>query len=79
MRILLIGGAPNTGKSNAVAMCASYLVGKGFNVINCQDYNGKKIKIPKIVNGVNPSTDFLAKLEGKNTNNQVISVILTSA
>lgn len=79
MKVLLIGGAPNTGKSNAVAICANYLVSKGFNVIDCQGYSGKKIKLPKVATGVNPSKDFLAKLEGKDLSNQTVSVIFTSA
>ena len=33
MKVLLIGGAPNTGKSNAVTMCANYLLNKNFKVI----------------------------------------------
>lgn len=79
MRVLLIGGAPNTGKTNAIAMCANYLLGKGFNVINCQNYDGKKINLPKIVTGVNHSKDFLAVLEGKDLNNKTVSIVLTSA
>jgi len=79
MKVLLIGGAPSTGKSNAVAMCANYFVGKGFKLIDCQDYDGKQIKLPKVVIGDKYPTDFLAKLEGKDSNNKIISVILTSA
>ena len=79
MRILLIGGAPNTGKSNAVAMCANYLVDKGFNVVDCQDYNGEKIKLPKIAKGAKDSTEFLAILKGKDLNKKIISIVLNTA
>ena len=79
MKTLLIGGAPNTGKTNAVVMCAHYLVNNGFTVLDCQNYEGKKIQLPKIATGSNPSTDFLAKLEGQDKNNKKISAVITSA
>lgn len=79
MSVLLIGGAPNTGKSNAVAMCANYLVGKGFSVVACQNYDAKSMNIPKVVNGAASSKDFMAKLTGKNLNGKQITVIVVSA
>lgn len=79
MKTLLIGGAPNTGKSNAVAMCANYLLNRNFTVLDCKNYFGKQIKIPKIATGSNGSTDFLASLQGLDKNNKKVSVIITSA
>lgn len=79
MSVLLIGGAPNTGKTNAVAMCANYLVGRGFKVVACQNYNGKSINIPNVVKGNSSSKDFMAKLTGKNLNGKQITVIMVSA
>ena len=79
MKVLLIGGAPNTGKSNAVAMCANYLLNRNYTVLDCQNYGGKQIKVPKIATGSNGSKDFLARFEGFDTNNKKVSVIITSA
>ena len=79
MKILLIGGAPNTGKSNAVTMCANYLVNKGFALVDCQNYSNKKISLPKIATGSNSSKDFLAKFEGTDKNGKKITVLITSA
>jgi hypothetical protein len=79
MKVLLIGGAPNTGKSNAVAICANYLLNRNFTVLDCQNYSGKQISIPKIATGSNVSKDFLARLEGLDKNNKRVSAIITSA
>ena len=79
MKVFLIGGAPNTGKTNAISMCANYLTGRGFSVCDCRDYNGKSIALPKVVGGTKYAKDFLARLEGKDVNNNTVSVILTSA
>lgn len=79
MKTLLIGDAPNTGKSNAITMCANYLLTREFKVFDCRNYNGKSIKIPKITTGNKDSTDFIAKLEGRDLNNRIVSVIITSA
>lgn len=37
MKILLVGGAPNTGKTETLVYIANYLVNKGFNLILCTD------------------------------------------
>lgn len=79
MNVLLIGGAPNTGKSNAVAMCANYLLNRNFNVLECQNYDGKQKIVPKIATGSNGSKDFLARLEGLDKNYKKVSVVITSA
>ena len=79
MKVLLIGGAPNTGKSNAVTMCANYLLNKNFKVIDCIDGNGKKIAIPKIATRANPSTDFRAVLKGVDINKKPVTVVIMSA
>ena len=79
MKVLLIGGAPSTGKSNAVCMCARYLINRGFVLLDCQDYNGQKIKLPTIVTGSSKPTDFLARLDGTDKNNKKVSVIIASA
>ncbi len=79
MKVLLIGGAPNTGKTNAVAICAHYLINQSFTLLDCQDINGNKMQLPKIANGVNSPNDFLARLEGFDRNKKRVSVIITSA
>ena len=79
MNVLLIGGAPNTGKSNAVAMCANYLLNRNFTILDCQNYGGKQTSIPKIATGSNGSKDFLARLKGLDKNNKKVSVVITSA
>ena len=79
MNTLLIGGAPNTGKSNAVVMCAHYFANKGFTLHDCRNYNGNQIPLPQIATGSKPSTDFLAKFIGSDKNDRQITVIITSA
>lgn len=79
MKVLLIGGAPSTGKSNAVLMCAHYLINHGFALFDCEYYNGKSTNLPKVATGSNSSTDFLAKLAGTDKNNKNVSITITSA
>lgn len=79
MRILLISGAPNTGKTNAAVMCAHYLINQGFALIDCQDLNTNKMQLPKIAKGANASKDFLVTLKGFDRNKKGVSVVITSA
>lgn len=79
MKVLLIGGASNTGKSNAVTVCANYLVNKGFSILDCRNYSGKKISLPRIATENKPSTDFLSNLSGVHKNGKKVTVLLTSA
>lgn len=78
MNTLLIGGAPNTGKTNSVVWCANYLVTHGFIVKKCIDYDGNKISLPKVAKKADCTNDFCAILEGKDRDGEQIRVTLTS-
>lgn len=58
MKILLVGGAPNTGKTETLVYIANYLVNKGFNLILCTDNDGNKINLPSTVSGTKQAKDF---------------------
>jgi len=65
MKILLIGGAQNVGKSEAIFRIANLLIGKGFIIIaGCLPTN---------------FDDFKVSLKGFDKNGKEVSVILNSA
>lgn len=65
MKSLLIGGAQNTGKSQAIYRIANTLLGKGF----------------KIIAGSIPASfiDFMVVLKGKDNNGKTVLIIINSA
>lgn len=79
MKTLLFGGAPNTGKTASVVYAANYLTRKGFAVLDCQDYNGNAINLPRTVSGANQAKDFLAYLEGRNASGKKTKITVVSA
>ena len=79
MNIFLIGGAPNTGKTNAVVWIANQLIVNGFTLKECINYSYKKIAIPKVATKANSTKDFLAVFEGKNKNGKKINITIASA
>lgn len=68
MNTLLIGGAPSTGKTMSLVFIGNYLLSKGFR---CTSINtipaNEEIK------------DYKAVLEGKNSDNKNIRIIINSA
>ena len=72
MECLLIGGAPEVGKSNTIYRIALRLRNMGFKVI------AGNIPIPKTGTVLIPSSDFRAVLEGVNNQNKTIKIIINS-
>lgn len=68
MNTLLIGGAPSTGKTMALVFIGNYLLSKGF-----QCTTGDKIPAS------GKRKDYKAVLEGKNSDNKNIRIIINSA
>lgn len=78
MEIFLVGGAPSTGKTETLVYIVNYLVNKGFNLVLCNDTDGNKISLPKVVSGTKQARDFFAYLEGKNIHGKNIKITITS-
>lgn len=78
MKILLVGGAPNTGKTETLVYIANYLVNKGFNLILCTANDGNKINLPSTVSGTKQAKDFFAHFGGKNIHGKEIKITITS-
>lgn len=68
MNYLLVGGAYSVGKSGSIYRLTKHLLTKGFDMVNVDN-----------VTEFNAGRDFKAILEGKNTNNKIIRILINTA
>ncbi|QTR55457.1 hypothetical protein [Thiothrix unzii] len=76
MDCLLVGGAPSVGKSHLIHGLALWILNKpGFLLASAKSYNSNALNS---LNN-NPFVDFMAVIDGVNTFNKKIRIIVNSA